>query len=249
MKHLIKLFFPVLLLLINSCNSPLSKSKISELSPIRAKIEMRQSLTDKNNNSATVELYDEDGYKIINKNIKIKVNDTILDFKQRQELYYTTTTKYTKDNIPAKNLFKFEIILTNGKSYLLGSIEPLAEINEDNIQFAPKGNWNEDAVIYWKNLKDVNKLTITKSILLNTSTKTEMNYDYEQLIEKKIENSGKQVVSKSNYIDKRSTISSLEIVFSASKNGTINTELLENSSIVIEGHIDKYIKFDEPKKE
>lgn len=245
MKHFTAIFITVLLLLVTACNSPLSNAKVGDLSAISAKIEIIQDLTNKKDNSISVSLYDKDGDVIANKDIKIKVNDTILDFIQKQELYYTTTTKYGKDNIPSDHLFKFEVILTNGKSYFLGSVAPITEINEDDIHFSEKGNFDKETMIYWYNLKEVNQISITKSVLLKTSTKTEKNYDYEPLAAKKIANTGRYVILKSHYVTERSIISGLEIKFSASKTGIMNSELLENSSITINGHIDKYINFEE----
>lgn len=100
-----------------------------------------------------------------------------LDFKEKQELYYVTTTAYIKSNVPVTDAYRFEIILTDGKSYVLGSVKPLPENNEKDIVCKEKGNFNEDFVISWSNLKEINEISITKSVLLSTSTQTEHNYD------------------------------------------------------------------------
>lgn len=208
-------------------------------------MEIFQNLTNKEDNNVIVHLFDEDGKTIANKAIKLKVNNVDLDFKEKQELYYMTTTEYSAGDIPAGVMYNLEIILTDGTSYSLGSIAPIAESREKDIVCDEKGDFDKDFNIYWYDLKEINELSVTKSVRLSTSTKTEQNYDYEPVVTKKIWANGKYVMSKSDYITSKSTISSLEIKFNALKFGRVNTELLEGSEIKISGHIDKIIDFDE----
>ncbi len=248
MGYIIRLFPVFALLLISACKSPLSKGEADELSAIGAKVEIFQNLTDKKDNNVTVSLFDSHGKTISNKNITLKVNGVALDFKEKQELYYVTTTTYTKSNLPVIDAFRFEIILTDGKSYVLGNVKPLSENNEKDIVCNEKGNFNEDFVISWSNLKEINEISISKSVLLSTSTQTEQYYDYEPVITKKIESSGRYIIPKSGYINSTSTISGLEIKFNAIKSGDINTSLLDDSEIKIYGYIDKRINYDEQSK-
>lgn len=242
------LFFSYLLL-ISSCRSPLSEGDLSDLSVIDARIEILQDLTDKKKNEVTVLLYDKDGKPIRNKSIKLKVNDSDLVYREKQELYYTTTSQYSVSDIPVEDAYNVEIILANGEPNFLGSIKSLAESNGNDIVCDEKGDFNKDHVISWNHLKDINELTIGKSVLLSTSTKMEQNYDSEPQVVTKIGSSGIYVIPKADYITPKSTISIVEVKFSAMKFGTMNKELLKGSEIKIYGHIDKVVNFDEQSKQ
>jgi hypothetical protein len=245
---IIKLFPLALLLLVSACQSPLSEGKVNDLSAVDVRIEILQDLTDKKKNEVTVFLYDQDGKPIRNKSIKLKVNATDLAYKERQELYYTTTSKYSASDIPIEQVYNLQITLSNGKSYFLGCIKPLGESNENDILCNEKGDFDKDLMISWKGLKDINELSIRKSVLLSTSTNTQKNYDPEPTITKKIGSSGKYTISKAAYISSKSTISMVEFKFSALEFGTMNPQLLKGSEIKIFGHIDKIIDFDEDSK-
>lgn len=239
------LFRLALLMLLISCQSPLSEGKLDDLSAIDARIEISQDLTNKKKNQITVFLYDKRGRPIRNKSIKLKVNATDLDYTERQELYYTTTSKYLATDVPIDKEYSFEIITSNGKSHLLGNIKPLLENDENDINCVEKGDFSKDHVISWNNLKDIEEITISKSVLLDSSTKTYQYYDYEPMITKKIGRSGKYILPKSGYITSKWIISSLEIKFNAQKFGTMNPQLLDDSKIKIFGDIEKTVDFDE----
>lgn len=242
MSKLLSLSFACLLLL-GACQSPLSEGNVDDLSVIDARIEISQDLTNKKKNEVTVFLYDKDGKPIRNKSIKMKVNATDLEYREKQELYYTTTSKHSASDVPVEQEYNFQIALSNGKSYFLGSIRRLAENNENDIICNEKGDFDKDFVISWKNLKDIEEISVSKSILLDSSTKTQQYYDYEPAITKKIGSSGVYIIPKSGYITSKSTISSLEIKFNALKFGKMNPQLLKGSEIKIFGHIDKLVDF------
>lgn len=239
------LFLIAILLTLNACSSPLSKEKVEDLGLIGARIEMLQNLSDKKDNSVLISLFDKDGKRVGNKDINLKVNDADLAFRERKELYYTTAPEYTAVDIPVAEVYNFEITLTDGKSYFLGSINPIAESNEQDIVCLEKGSLDKDFVISWNNLNEINELSINKSILLNTSTKTSKNYSSEQLANKIIGRRGKYVVPKSKYINSSSTISGLEIKFNATKSGNLSANLIKGSEIKISGNIDKNVNFED----
>lgn len=245
MKFKIKLFSFFILLFIYSCQSSLSEGNVSELSLIGATIEIFQNLTDKKDNSVTVRLFDQKGNTICNKGIKLKVNNIELNYRESKEMYYFTTVRYIMSDIPVGPVYSFEIILTNGKSYFLGSVKPLEESSEKNIVCDENGNFDKDFVVFWHNLKSVNELTIMKSVKLSTSTKTQQNYSYEPTVVKKIRSTGKYIIPKSTYKNSASTISSLELDFKAEHFGIMNKELLEQSKINISGHFNRAVDFDE----
>lgn len=231
-----------------ACQSPLSEGKLDDLSVIDARIEISQDLTNKNKNEITVLLYDVDGKPIRNKNIRLKVNLTDMEYTERQELYYTKTSKYSASDISIEGEYTFQITLSSGKSYFLGSIRPLAENMKNDIRCEEEGDFNKDLVISWKNLKEINELMVSKSVLLDSSTKTKSYYDYEPAIIKKIGSRGEYTIPKSGYINARSIISSVEFKFNALKFGAMNPQLLKGSEIRIFGHIDKIVDFDEQRR-
>jgi len=247
MKSLIFPAFLVLMIELSSCKSPLSEGKVEGLSAICAKIEVYQNLSDRKDNRVTVSLYDGDNKTIDNKNIIIKVNGIVLDTVETKSLYYTTTNFYSKENIPVDDLYKFEIILTDKKTYVLGSIKPIAESNGNNISLPKQGDFDKDLVISWHKLKEINELSISKIVLLKTSNKLEENYAYETTILRKIGAEGSYSFPKSSFINSKSILSGIEMKFTALKFGELNKQLLSNSEVKISGHIDKYIDFDEAK--
>lgn len=244
----VKLSPLALLLLVGACQSPLSDRKLNDLSAMDARIEIFQDLTNKQKNEVTVFLYDKDGKPIRNKSIKLRVNATNLVYAEKQELYYSTTSKYSASDVPIDQGYNFRITSSNGKSYFLGSIRPLAENKENNIICDEKGDFDNDLIVSWKSLKDIDELSIMKSVLLSTSTKTQQNYDSEPAITKKIGSSGQYIIPKANYTNSESIISGVEFKFNALKFGTMNPQLLEGSEIKIWGYIDKRIDFDEQSK-
>ncbi|MCD0488876.1 hypothetical protein LPB86_11590 [Pedobacter sp. MC2016-14] len=247
MKSLIFPALLVLMIMAGSCKSPLSDGKVEDLSAICAKINVQQNLSDRKDNSVTVSLYDDDDYTIDNKNIIIKVNGMVLDTVGTRIMYYTKSIIYFKEDVPVNNEYKFEIILTDKKTHVLGSIKPIEESNENTISLPEKGNFDQDLLISWHKLKEINELSISKSMLLKTSNKLETNYAYESTIVK-IGAEGNYSFPKSSFINSKAILNGIEMKFTAQKYGKMNKQLLPKSEIKISGHIDKYVDFDEEKK-
>lgn len=245
MRNTIQLLSLIAILLFSACQSSLSTGPVTDLGKIGARIEMSQSLTNQHDNDVRISLFDDDGRSIANEAIKIRVNGIDLDFRQKQELYYTTSTWYATENIPVSPVYKFEITLTNGKSYALGSLQPIGLSREKDIICDEKGSLDKDFIIQWNNLADVNEIMITKGVRLSTSTKLEENLDYEPVITEQIWGGGHYILPKTQFIKPTSIITHLEIKFTALKTGSINEQLVEKSSIQISGHLDKTISFEE----
>ncbi|WP_443947091.1 hypothetical protein ACJVDH_08275 [Pedobacter sp. AW1-32] len=223
----------------------MSTENLDELSALDVRIAISQDLTSKKKNDVSVYIYDKDGRSIRNKKIKISANKVALSYIERQELYYTTTSKYLLDNVPVEKGYELQITLPNGKTYFLGKIEALAKINPGSISCELTGDLAKDFVIYWKGLSEITELSMTKGVLLRNSTQLHRNFDYQPLFTRKISSNGKYILSRSNYVDSRSKIHSLEIRFSAEKSGIVNSRLLRGSEIKISGHIDRLINFNQ----
>ena len=239
--------FLVVIVLLSSCNSSLSDGTVADLSVICAKIEIHQNLSDRKDNRVTVSLYDDNNNKIDNKNISIRVNGFLLDTVKTTRLYYITSNVYTRENVPVGDMYRFEIMLTNQKTYVLGNVKPIAESDENTISLPEHGDYDQDFVLSWHNLKEISELSISKGVVLKTSTKTETNYAYETTVLGKIDAEGSYRIPKSSYVNSKSTLSGIEMKFTALKFGTMNKQLLSNSEIKISGHLDKYVDFDEDK--
>jgi len=244
-----RLFFGSFLLLClgifsSSCQSPMSEGNLNDLSAMDLRIDITQDLTNQRKNEVTVFIIDENGKPIRNKAVKLKVNGHDLAYSERQELYYTTSSKYSGTDIPVEQEYNFQIVLSNGKTCFLGRITPLPENNEQYIVCAGKGDFNRDFVVSWKNLKDIDRLSVTKGVLLRTSTDQLQNHDFEPQVNKDIGAYGTYTLSKSQFTSSKSTISSLKLTFSATKYGLMNPRLLKGSEIRISGHIDRYVEFD-----
>ncbi|MGJ1269832.1 hypothetical protein ACR78G_21755 [Sphingobacterium spiritivorum] len=227
-----------------SCNeSKLSKEKITALSLIGADISISQSLTDKNDNEISVKLFDKDGNIISHDSVLIMVNGVDMALQKRQGLYYTTETRYYKTNVSVDKGYHLTISL-NGKWYALGSVACIAEVNEENIIADKEADRQKDYHIQWNNLKQINELSVSRSVLLKKSTPLEQIHEYREEEIHKISADGKFTVPVSYFSDSTSTISFLILKFNASKQGGVNPALIKGSQISVKGSIKKTTNFD-----
>lgn len=242
MKHLI--LFLVFLLLLISCNSDLSSGRIDDIGLIGATIEITQNPTDIQDSRVTIDLFDKDNKSIRNDSITILVNGIETSLEHHQGLYYTDESRYYSENAPLNNIYNFEIKLSDGKKYHLGSISALSEEKIENIECDEQGDLNKNTVIKWKELKNINELTIYTSILLKTPNSNDKNYSSKDVIVKQISSTGEFIIPKSEYFDPKWTVSGFELKFTAKKFGKTNPKLLEGSKISISTLIEKNINLE-----
>jgi hypothetical protein len=237
------LFLFFFILGISSCTSHLSSEKINNISLIHAGIEITQNPTNKTDNSVVVYLADKNGSRISNDSLTIFVNGIEVKLTHRQGLYYSDESEYILSNVPVSKVYNVEIKLSNGEKHFLGSVTSLAEEKLENIECEKMGDLNNDFIVKWHNLIDIDEL----SVFVNMKEKIELNVTgitgkVEKII--KIKNNGSFTISKSEYKDTTATINSIEFYFRARKNGKTNPELLEGSRIIIETSIEKYVTFE-----
>lgn len=232
-------------ILITACKSDLSTGKVDTISSIGATIEVYQNIENKNDNSVVISLHDSNSLRISNDSIKIIVNDSVLNLNRKQALYYNDISTYNISNVAVNDTYTIEIHLTNGTRYLLGSVKALEEENTDNIEVKEKGDLNENTVIKWDNLKTLDQLAVSASVILKTSEKNITNYDYRPEVIKKINKKGSCTYFKSDYEDSKSNISGIEFKFSTIKQGKLNPEIAATSSISIETAFEKSVRFHE----
>jgi hypothetical protein len=228
-----------------SCKSDLSSEMVEDISLIGANIEINQNPTNKTDNGIVIDLFDDKQNRISNDSIEVIVNNIDVKIHHKQGLYYNDESSYSFSNIPVNEMYSVEIKLSDAKKYFLGSVKALAEENTNNIECVEKVDLNKNTIIKWKDLKDIDELSIMTSTLLKTSTDKEKNYDYRPEIIQKISSSGSYIFSKNDYSDPKSIISGLELKFRTTKFGKMNPKLLGNSKMTISTSIEKTIDFEE----
>ncbi|RYD97638.1 MAG: hypothetical protein EOP54_10295 [Sphingobacteriales bacterium] len=250
-KQSIKSFFNGLLLFLlfstvmTACTSPLSEENITDLSLINAEISITQNPEHKERNTVIVTLQDKKGRRISNDSVTIMVNGIEASLSHRQGLYYTNESGYALSDVPVKEAYRVEIKLPDQQIHFLGSVNALQEVNTDNISCSEQGELNRDFTIYWKDLKNIDELSVFVSQLQKNSPANEKNYSYrpEQLI--KIGSSGTYTLPKALYENDTTVISGIEFDFRTTRPGTVNPGLGKDSKISISTLIEKNVNFEE----
>jgi len=224
-----------------SCNSNLSSEKVEDIGLIGATIEITQNATNGKDSWTTINLFDKDRKSIRNDSIKIIVNGVETELQHRQGLYYTDESKYYSESPPINQVHNFEIKLSNGEKYFLGSINALSEEKIENIICEEHGDLNKNTVIKWKDLKNINRLEIHTSTLLKTPNSNDKNYSYNDAIIKQISSNGEYTIPTSEYFNPKWTVSGFELKFMATRFGKMNPKLVEGSKISISTLIEKNI--------
>lgn len=244
LRKIKSVLYSLCFLTIISCNSSLSSEKIEDIALIGADIKITQNPTDSKDSWMTVNLFDKQRKIIRNDSVKIIVNNVETGLSHRQGLYYTDESEYYIEAVPVNQMYTVEIKLTDGKIYFLGSIHVLSEENIENIACDEQGDLNKDTVIRWKDLINIDEMTIHTSTLLKNSNTKDKNYSSRDVIVKKIGSNGEYIISKSGYFDSQSTVAGFQLKFTATRFGELNPKLLENSNISITTAIEKNINLE-----
>ncbi|MGG5210864.1 hypothetical protein ACQWU4_18240 [Chryseobacterium sp. MIQD13] len=232
--------------LLSSCSGPAPASKIKDISDIKAEIDAYQSLTDENDNSVSVILYDKKGKEFGNDSVQVSVNGKKAEYKVIQSLYYSKNYNYRIDDVPQKNgSYNIHIQLSNGKKFLLSNLPSLKTSSSKNIIYNKEGFLNQDYSIQWSELHDVNVLYVTKSVKIETKEKdsniqTFMEQNSDTV---KIGPSGNYTIKKERFSKPGEMLSILGFQFTAEKTGTLNPNLLKGSSSKIRGYHEERVNF------
>lgn len=232
--------------LINSCSEPVPASQIKDISDIKAEIEVFQSLTDKNDNTVSVILYDKKGKEFGNDSVKISVNGKKAEYRIMQQLYYSKNYDYRAEDVPPKNgSYELQIQLANGKKFFLGNIPSLKHSSSRNIIYKKEAPLNHDYSIQWSGLQDVNVLYLSRSVKIHTKKE---NNNIETFVEQaadtiKIGPAGSYTVKQENFSKPGETLSIMSFEFTAEKTGTVNPKLLKGSSSKISGYHEERVNF------
>lgn len=234
--------------LFNSCSEPVPASEIRDISDIKAEIEIYQSLTDENDNSVSVILYDKKGKEFGSDSVKITVNGKKAEYKIMQQLYYSKNYDYRVENVPPENgNYNLQIQLSNGKKFFLSNIPSLKLSSSGNIIYNPEASLNSDYSIQWSGLQDVNVLYLSKSVKIEPKEKDKDN-NIQTFIEQsadtiKIGPSGNYTIKKENFSKPGETLSIMSFEFTAEKTGSLNPHLLKGSSSKIRGNHEERVTF------
>lgn len=244
-KTKLSMFLYCICFLLNSCSEPVPASKIEDISDLKAEIEIYQSLTDENDNSISVILYDKKGKEFGNDSVKITVNGEKAEYKIMQQLYYGKNYDYRAGDVPPKNgSYELRIQLANGKKFFLSSIPSLKLSSSRNIIYKENAPLNQDYSIQWSGLHDVNVLYLSKSVKIQTKEKSNIETFAEQAADTiKIGPSGNYTVKKETFSKPGETLSIMSFEFTAEKNGTVHPQLLTGSSSKIRGYHEERISF------
>lgn len=241
----LSIFLCCLYFLFNSCSEPIPASKVTDISDIKAVVDIYQTLTDENDNSISVSLYDRKGKMFGNDSVNITLNGKKIEYKIIQGLYYTKTYLYHTEKIaPENNQYEFQIQLANGKKFFLGSVPSLKLSSSRNIIYDEEASLNNDFSIQWSGLQDVNVLYLSKTVKVNTKEKSNVETFMEQPGDTiKIGPAGTYTLKKEKFSKPGETLDILGFEFTAEKTGTVNPQLLNGSSITINGNHDEQANF------
>lgn len=231
--------------LSSSCSEPIPASKVTDISDIKAVIDIYQTLTDENDNSISVSLYDRKGKMFGNDSVNITVNGKKIEYKIVQGLYYTKTYLYHTEKIaPENNQYEFQIQLANGKKFFMGSVPSLKLSSARNIIYDEEASLNKDFSIHWSGLQDVNMLYLSKTVKVSTKEKSNVETFMEQPGDTlKIGPEGTYTLKKEKFSKPGETLDILGFEFTAEKTGTVNPQLLKGSSSKISGNHDEHANF------
>lgn len=230
---------------ITACTSPLSEERITDLSLIKAEINIVQNPENKKANTVIVILQDKKGRRISNDSIIIIVNGTSGALQHRQGLYYSNESGYVLSDVPVNEAYEVTIKLPDQTIHPLGAVNALMEEKTANITCNGQGDLNEDFTIFWRDLKNIDELSVFVSVLQKNSPPNEKNYGYkpEKII--KINPEGYYTIPKSTYVTDSTIISGIEFDFRTTKQGKVNPDLVTGSKISISTLIEKNVNFEE----
>ncbi|MDH7447582.1 hypothetical protein [Aquimarina sp. 2201CG14-23] len=234
----------LLIFVFNSCDvSQISKADTMNLAKLKVNILIQDGTKDHTLEYIKVKL--SDGKKqIINKDIKVLLNDLPLDLYIKNELYYTKTSFYKTDSLLRNDSYYFEMILPDSTRYPIAFIKPMKKERDTKFSIPEKVSLQEDFVIKWENLSTPYKLEIIKGIeVKKKKAKNITEYGYGgNRIDTLKEKAGEYIIPKSYFIDSLTITRNLEITLTRNEKGLINQSLLKNSQIIYNYTIKKTIE-------
>ncbi|NQY29457.1 MAG: hypothetical protein HRT69_08295 [Flavobacteriaceae bacterium] len=236
-----------ILFVFSSCNvSTLSNSDATNLAKMKVNITIQDGT--KKNSLDYIEVKLSDGKKqIINKNIKIILNNKPLELFVRQGNYYDKYPWYGTDDLLRNESYYFEIVLPDSTKYPLAFIKPLKRRDNAKFNIPKKNSKNKDLKLEWENINSLTNVEIWKIVHLKAKPNMHSGGRYaETTIHHTINTeSGKYTVPKLFFEDSLTITDYLIIRLSSKESGLINPELILNSKISYTYLVEKTIDLEE----
>ncbi|MEE9406961.1 MAG: hypothetical protein V3V28_02680 [Polaribacter sp.] len=234
-------------IIFSSCNnSKLSSSDATNLKKIKATITIQNGT--KKNSLDYIKVKLSDGKKqIINKNIKVLLNNTPLELFVRQGNYYDKYASYSTDDLVRKDSYYFEVILPDSTRHPLAFIKPINKNRVAKFSISKSVSVNDDFVLKWTNLNTPHQLDISKGLEIKkkrAANITEHTYHLRPTDTLK-KRTGKYIVPKSYFTDSLTTINHLTVKITRKETGLTNPRFLKNSCITYYHIIEKTLAFKE----
>lgn len=231
---------------VASCTKSTPASKVTDISDIKAEIEIYQSLSDQNDNMVSIVLYDKKNKEIVNDSINIWVNGKQADYKAMPQLYSIKNYYYRIEKVhPENGRYDLQIHLPNGKKFPLGSGSTITLSNPDNIIYKGTTLRNKDYTIQWSHLYDVNRLSLFKSIQVeNKQDPTITTFLEEPSDTIGIGPDGSYLIQKEKLAKPNEKLRIMIFKFTANTKGDINPNLLKGSTFNIRGSYEKQVQIE-----
>lgn len=237
MKKLHFIVLSCLILLLASCDvSSISDEKLNKISNIKANIYMKYDLISGERNNLLVYITDGDK-QIINPNLKVYVNDSLMSLSVRQDMYYTKKSWYAIDDLPDAESYYFQIVTPDSIKHALAFIKPSAL--PENLHFdLPKTHISsKNFTLYWEHILTPSTLRIWQETA---------EYGEGKIMEDITETTGNYTIPQT-YFRKDSTrlISYFNVRLNHRETGLVNPKLMQGSDILCNFKIEQDIDIEE----
>lgn len=212
------------MVLLVSCDvSSISNRKLNDISNIKANIYIEYDLVSGKRNDLLVYITDGED-QIINPNLKVYVNDSLMSLRVRQDMYYTKKSWYAIDDFPNSESYYFQIVTPDSVKHALAFIKPSTPPKNLHFELPKKHISSQDLTLKWEHILTPATLRIWKETaeygegkILEDITETTGNYNIPQ-----------------TYFHKDSTrlVSYISIRLNHRETGLVNPKLMQGSNIL-----------------
>lgn len=248
MKHYKYLLVILTLFVVTACDvSKLSEEEVNDLGNLNVRVLISDGTHKNSSNSIVVYLTDKNQKKIINKDIKVLLNNTELDLYIKSEIYYQKIAYYHTDKLTEKNSYYFEIMLPDGNRYPLAYIQPLKKYDQTKFHIPKAVSITKDFTLRWDSLNFPTTLEIWKSVLDKNDSRKRSGGRYAEstLLDTISTYNGSFTVPRSFYEDSLTRADFLNVRISSLEHGLTNPKLIQGSEISYMYLVEKTIEINE----
>lgn len=237
MKKLHFIVLSCLILLLASCDvSSISDEKLNEISNIKANIYMEYDVISGERSDLLVYITDGED-QIINPNLKVYVNDSLMNLRVRQDMYYTKKSWYTIDDLPNVESYYFQIVTPDSVKHALAFIKPSALPENLHFELPKKHTSTQDLTLHWEHILTPATLRIWQETA---------EYGEGKIMEDITETTGNYSIPHT-YFHKDSTglVSYVSIRLNHRETGLVNPKLMQGSNILCDFKIEQDVDIEE----